>query len=120
MNKETLTELGFIEIGKWLLDEHSNTIMPYYSKSEYKITLNTLYAFTYEAENDEINLGYIGKTTKSIASRFIGYMKPGSDQKTNIRINQRIKESKKNSTRVYWLKFLHYRTLHPYNGKVTI
>lgn len=92
MNKETLTELGFIEIGKWLLNEHNNTITAQYSKPEFKNHLNTLYAFTYKNRNEEIILGYIGKTTKSIESRFIGYVNPGIGQKTNIRINKRIIE----------------------------
>jgi len=96
MNKETLTELGFIEIGNWLLNKDNDTITPQYSKPEFKNTLNTLYAFIYETANNEITLGYIGKTTKSIDARFNGYMKPGSGQQTNIRINQRIKEKLNN------------------------
>jgi hypothetical protein len=90
MEKETLIEIGFIEIGNWQIDPNTNNLNPNYFTSEYNFEPNSLYAFTYEYDNTEMELAYIGKTSKTIISRFQGYSKPGKKQQTNIRVNSEI------------------------------
>ncbi len=90
MEKETLIELGFIEIGNWQIDLNTDNLNPNYFISEYNFEPNSLYAFTYENDDTEMELAYIGKTSKTIKSRFQGYSKPGKKQQTNIRVNSEI------------------------------
>lgn len=74
-----LTELGFIKVGKWIFTDgriHLNL-------NSNHDTSNVLYSFV----SDE-NILYIGKTTDPLKKRLHGYQKPGSDQKTNIRVNK--------------------------------
>lgn len=51
-----------------------------------------LYAFVFRSPiEDEGIVGYVGKTSKSLQSRFAGYKNPGNGQATNFRINRWVK-----------------------------
>jgi len=83
-----LTEIKFENIGKWALVS---------GRLEYQIELkdrsiinfpNALYAFVVNAEDSEGgHVVYIGKTTKSLKNRFMGYTNPGKSQQTNVKVN---------------------------------
>lgn len=90
-NRSSLEEIGFRELGTWqaypdrlaylLLDEGETTI-------DLLDAPNALYAF---CRGDEVL--YVGKTTRSIRSRFKGYCRPSSTQRTNMRCNALIREA---------------------------
>lgn len=79
-----LQELGFIEIGEWVLKESGIT----YRLSELEDACPALYAFLVDGE-----LRYVGKTVRPLKSRLYGYKNPGKSQKTNSRNNLLINEA---------------------------
>jgi hypothetical protein len=53
---------------------------------------NALYAFVLNADNENGGeIMYIGKTTRSLKNRFLGYTNPGNNQQTNKKVNAGIK-----------------------------
>jgi len=87
---DALSQLEFIDAGSWILNNKNGDLSPVWEESFNKGILdnpNVLYAFVVD---DSVK--YIGKTSKSIKKRFVGYCKPGNSQQTNFRCNQRIKE----------------------------
>lgn len=74
-----LTDLGFIKVGNWILTENRIHL----NLDSNHDTSNVLYSFVSDG-----NILYIGKTTDPLKKRLHGYQKPGSDQKTNIRVNK--------------------------------
>ena len=87
LNKEKLEEIGFEEIGCWELkgDGINYVIDP--DKNPLTEVGNALYSFVCGNE-----VKYIGKTTRGISKRFVGYVKPGDSQSTNIKCNRKIRE----------------------------
>jgi hypothetical protein len=83
-----LLGFGFTKVGFWKLENGS---IQYYLTSNPKTT-NVLYSFVH---NETIM--YIGKTTMSLERRMYGYKNPGQSQRTNIRVEQKIKEYLKNN-----------------------
>ena len=77
-----LLNMGFINVGNWTLN---NDNIQYQLASNQKAK-NVLYSFV---SNGEIM--YIGKTTMQLTKRMYGYQKPGTSQRTNIRVNDKIK-----------------------------
>lgn len=77
-----LLNMGFIHIGNWKL----NGDIIQYNLTTHQKEKNVLYCF---ASNGEIM--YIGKTTMQLIKRMYGYQKPGTSQRTNIRINDKIR-----------------------------
>lgn len=78
-----LLKLGFINVGHWTL---VNNLLNYHLISHHRVR-NVLYSFI---SNGEIK--YIGKTTMELSKRMYGYKNPGPTQRTNIRVNARIRE----------------------------
>jgi hypothetical protein len=74
-----LTDLGFIKVGNWIIT-NGRIQLNLISNHD---TSNVLYSFVSNG-----NVLYIGKTTDPLKKRLYGYKKPGSDQKTNIRVNK--------------------------------
>jgi len=78
-----LLELGFEEVGEWLIEEDSLQ----FSLTRHRNEQNILYAFVVQGE-----VKYIGKSNLTLSRRMNGYKQPGPTQNTNIRINSRIKD----------------------------
>lgn len=92
LTKESLTLIGFADVGAWsasgetiafILDSEKATV-----NDVLVDTPNALYAFV---RGDVVQ--YIGKTTQSVRKRFVGYRNPGKGQRTNLRCNAKIKEA---------------------------
>ena len=79
-----LLNIGFIKVGHWTLE---NDRIQYYLTSHQNST-NILYSFI---SNDEVK--YIGTTRIQLSKRMYQYQNPGGTQFTNIRINEKIKNS---------------------------
>jgi len=77
-----LLKIGFIKVGVWSL--YNSHIQ--FSLTSHVSEKGVLYSFV---SNNEIK--YIGKTTQTLSNRMKGYQKPGSTQRTNIRVNDKIK-----------------------------
>jgi hypothetical protein len=91
-NSQALVEIQFQKIGEWKLFNDELSI-EYETNTSYILNLpNALYSFIISSNNDDL-IGYIGKTSKSIKNRFQGYLNPGINQKTNIRVSNKIKET---------------------------
>jgi hypothetical protein len=90
-NLQSLIDIQFQEIGEWKLSNNTKNI-EYNIKNKSVLNIpNVLYSFIVKDEHNDF-VGYIGKTSKSIKIRFQGYSNPSSDQKTNIRIAEKILE----------------------------
>jgi hypothetical protein len=85
LNKEKLEEIGFEEIGYWELEGDGINYVINDDKKPLTEVGNALYSFVC---GDEVK--YIGKTTRGISKRFVGYVRPGISQSTNIRCNKKI------------------------------
>jgi hypothetical protein len=90
LTADVLLNIGFVDVGKWC---PSGDVIDYKLDGENakanKALLhanNALYAFV---EGDQVR--YLGKTARSIRNRFLGYCRPGKDQKTNLRCHSRIR-----------------------------
>jgi hypothetical protein len=93
VNTETLLQLGFIDFASWHQDEDPGTIsyrIENHANRNLAQCRNALYAFARDQE-----VMYIGKTTRSMEKRFIGYCKPGKQQATNRRCHENIKSALK-------------------------
>ncbi len=87
---QDLLEIQFNKVGYWCLNGNNDLIYSIDNSLSLIINFpNILYAFVLEMEVGD-KLMYLGKTTKSLKQRFTGYLKPGSGQQTNIRVNERI------------------------------
>jgi hypothetical protein len=60
---------------------------PEYELDSERLTSNVLYSFV---SGDEIL--YVGKTTRALRDRMYQYQRPGSSQRTNIRVNAAISD----------------------------
>ncbi len=78
-----LLELGFEEVGEWLIEEDSLL----FSLTRHRNERNILYAFIAQGE-----VKYIGKSNQTLSRRMNGYKQPDPSQHTNIRINARMKD----------------------------
>lgn len=91
-NSQSLIDIQFQKIGEWKLSsDRKNLEFSIGEKSVLNLP-NVLYSFIVKSKENEF-IGYIGKTSKSIKNRFQGYINPGTDQKTNIRVSKKIVES---------------------------
>lgn len=92
LNSDTLLALGFVDVGAWVQDERGVDYRldgPDTKANEIRLNApKALYAFVCR---DKVQ--YIGKTARTIRQRFVGYRRPGSRQRTNLRCNQKIRES---------------------------
>ncbi|HEY5535455.1 MAG TPA: GIY-YIG nuclease family protein [Ignavibacteria bacterium] len=77
-----LLNTGFINVGYWTL---KNDSIQYHLISHQK-TENVLYCFVTNGV-----IMYIGKTTIQLTKRMYGYQNPGLSQRTNIRVNDKIR-----------------------------
>ncbi|MFD3393413.1 GIY-YIG nuclease family protein [Aquirufa sp. OSTEICH-129V] len=103
---QDLLEIQFIKVGNWSLNDNNELGYSIDNSSSLIINFpNILYAFVHEMEVGD-KLMYLGKTTKSLKQRFSGYLKPGSGQQTNIRVNDRIIDllNKGNKISIYVFK----------------
>ena len=82
-NLQFLFDLGFENIGEWLLENGSLQ----YKLTKYGYERNILYAFLVQGE-----VKYIGKSVQTLSGRMKGYKNPGPTQSTNIDKNARIKD----------------------------
>ena len=100
MDSQKLLDVGFKKIGCWTY-LNSNLEYIVYNKIKF-LKKNSLYSFV--VSGDEIEsvetIKYIGKTTQSLKTRFLGYLNPGKSQQTNKRINKNIIHSIKNNNKV--------------------
>ena len=91
MNSRSLKELGFKRIGKWRLE---NGELEYSIEDGFKEKAG-IYAFVLSSPfgrlKGESDILYIGKSDKRFETRFDGYKNPGCTQRTNKRINQKLK-----------------------------
>lgn len=104
LNRETLLNLGFLDVGRW---ELSNDEIAYHLDGERAVTNgvllddpNALYAFV---QGEQVQ--YIGKTTRGVRKRFVTYRRPGKSQRTNLRCNAKIKEALKAGAEIRVLVF---------------
>jgi hypothetical protein len=97
---QDLLEIQFNKVGNWSLNDYNELSYSIDNSSSLIINFpNILYAFVLEmGEGDK--LMYLGKTTKSLKQRFTGYLKPGSGQQTNIRVNERILDLLNNGNKI--------------------
>lgn len=72
---ETLREIGFIEVGAWVMQD--DVLSP--RLHALAPASNVLYAFV---SSDEVL--YIGVSTRTLAQRMRGYARPGPTQRTNL------------------------------------
>ena len=79
-----LLNIGFVNVGHWTL---VNGNLKYHLTAHLK-TKNVLYSFI---SNGVIK--YIGKTTMPLMRRMYGYQNPGPSQTTNIRVNEKLRQS---------------------------
>ncbi len=86
---EDLRRIGMEDAAQWVMD--GKKLKPLgYSASQWRYLTtfpNSLYAFAC----GEVVL-YIGKTTKTLSKRFIGYCDPGNGRATNWKCHQAIKK----------------------------
>ena len=104
-----LTEIKFENIGKWTLESGRLTYEIEHQDNSYMNFLNVLYAFVLNADNENGGeIMYIGKTTRSLRNRFMGYTNPGSQQQTNQKVNAGIKAllEKGNEVNIFCFKSL--------------
>ena len=91
---QDLLAIDFKEFCEWTLVENDLYYTPYSPNDRSANYENVLYAFTENNEDNEDGIvRYIGKTTKSIISRFAGYKNPSKEQKTNQRVGNSIREA---------------------------
>ena len=94
-----LLQIGMEDAAQWIPD--GNKIMHAGDSAAHWRYLtaipNSLYAFTCEGE-----VLYIGKTTKTLSKRFVGYCDPGNGRATNWKCHQDIKKllQKRKSVRI--------------------
>ena len=79
LDAETLRRAGFQEAAAWALNTQGIELVRDIPKYP------GVYAFVSDGE-----VLYVGSASRSLKQRLYGYAKPGSDQKTNIRINETI------------------------------
>lgn len=83
---DTLLQIGFQEIGNW--DSKGSTLEYVIGKHDNLMRMDkALYAFC--CDQDVL---YIGKTTKTLRQRFMGYCNPGPSQRTNRHKHEEIKQ----------------------------
>lgn len=102
MSTEILLHIGFVDIGRWEPDGDFIAYRPD-EAGIWKVDLrkpNALYAFV---QGDDIR--YIGKTSRSIRTRFTGYCKPADTQQTNKRCHGHIRTSLDNGVETRILVF---------------
>ena len=90
MSTLKLLAIGFKDEAQWVTDDVGNLKHVGNNQNSWKNLIKiprALYAFC-----EGNNIKYIGKTTKSIASRFVGYCNPGNGRATNYKCNTRIKQ----------------------------
>ena len=83
-NLNKLLEIGFVSIGYW----QNNNGSPKLVQIDLHDASPALYAFV---ENEQVL--YVGKTSQTLKKRLYFYGRPGSTQKTNIRINNNLKNA---------------------------
>jgi hypothetical protein len=77
-----LVDLGFEEVGAWVLTDSLLSCQLTKHASECDI----LYAFV--SQGDVL---YIGKSVRTLKSRLYGYQRPGPTQRTNIASNEKLR-----------------------------
>jgi hypothetical protein len=105
-----LLRIGFKEVGEW----ESNAQGLRYCLSDPGVggLDQILYAFAVsEGDVEDGDVVYIGKTTRSMNNRFIGYVNPGNSQQTNQRIHTKVKHALDENRRVKILLFEDVRQL---------
>lgn len=94
LTAEDLLDLGFLDIGSWVLDGSGSGIGYRLDGRNPKVDgllldeVNSLYAFVQDS-----HVVYIGKTARTLRERFQGYRRPGPSQSTNRRNNQNIRQA---------------------------
>ena len=93
MNADTLLDLGFRDIGAWVMAK-TGSGLDYYlddANADGNRPLldgrSALYAFVQDGD-----VLYIGKTARTVRVRFAGYKSPSRGQRTNWRCNGKIRE----------------------------
>jgi len=81
-NLDKLLEIGFISIGHWQTSGGSPNLV----QTDLHNASPALYAFV---ENGRVL--YVGKTSQTLKKRLYFYGRPGISQRTNIRINTKLK-----------------------------
>ena len=92
LTAETLLNLGFVDLAGWGMEgDHIAYALdgPHAEANTVRLDeRNALYAFV---RGDDVL--YIGKTARTIRRRFLGYLRPGRGQPTNVRCNAKIREA---------------------------
>lgn len=103
---QDLLSIDFNEIGEWALSEGVISYF-FYNPNDGRMNCdNILYAFTEYRLNDvDGTVRYIGKTTKKLSQRFVGYKNPGNSQATNQRVSAKIKKAIESGSKVGILVF---------------
>jgi hypothetical protein len=76
---DLIKSVGFRCVGKWHIGDSG---LDYDIEREVKIAKRSLYAFVHDSE-----VLYIGKTVGVFSGRMSGYRRPGTSQRTNLRVN---------------------------------
>lgn len=80
---QRLIDIGFEKVGKWYLKDNKITFEVTSSGKT-----NILYAYIIDSE-----VMYVGKSSRTLKARLTNYKNPEPSQKTNMRVNNYIKES---------------------------
>lgn len=86
---ERLSAVNFQLLGQWCMEVDHLRYELTSEDDETRMRLSSgaaLYAFVSEG-----NVFYVGKTALSLKQRFVGYCKPGTDQRTNLKCHRNIK-----------------------------
>jgi hypothetical protein len=76
---KSLMDIGFCKVGEWqVIDGELNLTL--FSLKDAK---NILYGFVCDGK-----VLYVGKTTQALNKRLHGYQRPGTTQRTNIRVRK--------------------------------
>lgn len=101
LNADALLNMGFRDVGFWAVKDDLGRLRYEFdgisakSNSSLFDVSNVLYAFV---EGEDVK--YIGKTTRSVRKRFIGYCTPSGRQITNVKNNRLIREAIANGSEV--------------------
>jgi hypothetical protein len=81
-NVRILTEIGFAHAGRWALQDNDLV----FDIGDLSQASPALYAFVIKGD-----IKYVGKTARTLSERLYGYRKPGPSQRTNIKVEAKIK-----------------------------
>lgn len=91
MKSTDLLAIGFARCGCWTIKQEALSILKAKDNGELFDHKHALYAFVERDDRRKADkVIYVGKTTRSAHSRFLGYASPGEAQQTNVKVHDAI------------------------------